>query len=384
MFAETNAVAVARPYTNPVHPPGCRKAPARTAPMRSQTTTPSPASCGRARLVVTMTRSRAAGSTSRLRDTGARRPREVGRGLVGRRDAALPGMPVRVVIHSSDVSRNCEISSLVSTRSGTWTPSAEMRARGRGRDGVRSRALVRAPTRRRRVVGQPHSFAPPASTAAASTIANISSPRQASWPSTVALTAALPTGPCTDVIVASRTSVSPGLTTRLKRTLSIPAKRPDSSLRPASARSGHCRGLGKRFDDQHAGHDLGFPGEVPGEPEVVVAQRPPGHAAYTRLQLVDLVDQQEGRAVRQQRLDLTAVELHGVLACVASRHAGVPRPITRATTASAIREGSSRGSSGRAAAVLCRGPRRPARAPRPRLRPSGRGEPAAAGAGRRP
>src|SRR5450830_2129599 len=71
-----------------------------------------------------------------------------------------------------------------------------------------------------------HSLASPDSMAAASTIANMSSPRQASWPSTVALTLARPTGPCTATTSASRRMVSPGFTTRLKRTLSMPTKRP--------------------------------------------------------------------------------------------------------------------------------------------------------------
>src|SRR5450756_313754 len=83
-----------------------------------------------------------------------------------------------------------------------------------------------------------HSFASPASMAAASTIANMSSPRQASWPSTVALTLARPTGPCTATTSASRRMVSPGFTTRLKRTLSMPAKRPILPLRNPAAGPG--------------------------------------------------------------------------------------------------------------------------------------------------
>ena len=70
-----------------------------------------------------------------------------------------------------------------------------------------------------------------------------------------------------------------------------------------SSRGGDGGRLGERLDDEHAGHD-GVAGEVPGEPEVVVAQRAAGYAAHARLELDDLVDEQEGRAVRQQRLDL--------------------------------------------------------------------------------
>ena len=56
-------------------------------------------------------------------------------------------MPVRVVIHSSEVSRNWPSSSLVSTRSGTWTPSALMRA---PRTRPRRRPITAWPLPRRR------------------------------------------------------------------------------------------------------------------------------------------------------------------------------------------------------------------------------------------
>ena len=156
-------------------------------------------------------------------------------------------------------------------------------------------------------------------------MANMSSPRQASWPSTVALTLARPTGPCTAMISASRVSVSPGLQTRLKRTLSMPANRPtlsppgaasaDGGTSPArrglgsGARGGDGRRLGERLDDEHAGHDR-VAGEVPGEPPVVVPERADGHAAHARLAVDDLVDEQKRRAVRQQLEHLLVRELH--------------------------------------------------------------------------
>ena len=87
-------------------------------------------------------------------------------------------MPVRVLIHSSDVSRNVLISSLV------------MHALGHvDAEGADARTAHEA------AAESDHSLASPAAMAAASTMANMSSPRQARSPSTVAFTAALPTGP---------------------------------------------------------------------------------------------------------------------------------------------------------------------------------------------
>ena len=108
-------------------------------------------------------------------------------------------MPVRSTIHSSFVSTSVESSSFVSTRSGTWQPEP----RDRDRDAVRlrrSRASAPAPT------------------------AKVSVPRTASWPSTVAFTLPRPTGPRTVSTLHSSVSTSPGRTTRLKRTSSMPAK----------------------------------------------------------------------------------------------------------------------------------------------------------------
>src|SRR6202011_4012314 len=59
--------------------------------------------------------------------------------------------------------------------------------------------------------------------------AKVSSPRTASWPSTVARTLPLPTGPRAASRSHSSVSTSPGRTIRLKRTASIPAK---SAIRP--------------------------------------------------------------------------------------------------------------------------------------------------------
>ena len=152
-----------------------------------------------------------------------------------------------------------------------WTPSAAMRA-------PRTRPLRQARSKLR--LGRLVTAA-----GASTTRANMSSPRHAIWPSTVARTLHLQRpGPCTlGVIPASSRSVSPGFTTRLKRTLSMPANRP---ILPWGNRAAGGRADGRRLrqglDDEDAGHDR-VAREVPGEQKVVGAQRTQRHAAHARV-----------------------------------------------------------------------------------------------------
>ncbi len=65
--------------------------------------------------------------------------------------------------------------------------------------------------------------------------------------------------------------------------------------------------LSDRLDRQHAGHDRP-PGKVAGEPPVVRADLAPPDDALARLELEDLVDEQERRPMRNERLDHVAAE----------------------------------------------------------------------------
>ena len=82
--------------------------------------------------------------------------------------------------------------------------------------------------------------------------ANVSVPRAASLPSTVAVALPRPTGPRIASISHVRVSVSPGETTRLNRQSSIPAK--NAILPRFCLLDEHCdrAGLGHRLDDEHA------------------------------------------------------------------------------------------------------------------------------------
>ena len=120
-------------------------------------------------------------------------------------------------------------------------------------------------------------------------IANISSPEQASSPSTVALASPNPIGPRVLVIVHSSRSVSPGTTCRLKRTLSMPAKNASLPWFSGSESSATAPHLRKRLDDEHAGHDR-VVGEVPRHPERVSAHVELADRRDTRLELEHAVD----------------------------------------------------------------------------------------------
>ncbi len=65
-------------------------------------------------------------------------------------------------------------------------------------------------------------------------------------------------------------------------------------------RDGAC--LGHRLDDQDAGHDRAA-GKVPGEPPVVLGNAPSCDDPLPGLELRHLVEQEKGRAVREDRLD---------------------------------------------------------------------------------
>ena len=66
--------------------------------------------------------------------------------------------------------------------------------------------------------------------------------------------------------------------------------------------NGDGAGLGDRLDREHAGHHRALR-KVAGEPPVVGADLAAADDALSRLQLEDLVDEQERRPVRDQLLD---------------------------------------------------------------------------------
>ena len=69
----------------------------------------------------------------------------------------------------------------------------------------------------------------------------------------------------------------------------------------------HRARLRERLDHQHAGHDR-LAGKVPAQEPFVAAHREARTHTRARLQLDDLVDQQERVAVRDDLLDLLAAE----------------------------------------------------------------------------
>src|SRR5207253_9454771 len=73
---------------------------------------------------------------------------------------------------------------------------------------------------------------------------------------------------------------------------------------------GDRSGLRDRLDREHARHHRPRR-EVPREPPVVGADRPPRDDALSRLQLENLVDEEERVPVRDDLLDLLAPEGHG-------------------------------------------------------------------------
>ena len=168
-------------------------------------------------------------------------------------------MPVRSMIHSSDVSTSVDSSSFVSTRSGTCTPRPVM------------------PTLR--------PFATPIMrSTCASCTANVSVPRTASSPSTVARALPRPIGPRTVSSVHSSVSSSPGRTMRLKRTSSMPAKsasRPRFSSSESTATAPACASASTIFTPGM----IGLPGKWPAQSSSVTrlraTTRAPGSSSTT-------------------------------------------------------------------------------------------------------
>ena len=108
-------------------------------------------------------------------------------------------------------------------------------------------------------------------------------------------------------LALERRSTSPGSTMRLNRQSSMPAKNGDLAAVLLGREHRDRAGLRDRLDRQHARHDRPL-GEVPGEPPVVGADLADADDALAGLELEDLVDEQERRAVRDQRLDHVAAE----------------------------------------------------------------------------
>src|SRR4029077_20177874 len=90
----------------------------------------------------------------------------------------------------------------------------------------------------------------------------------------------------------------------------------------------HRTGLREGLDHQHAGHDR-LARKVPAQEPLVATHGEACTDARARLQLHDLVDQQEGVAVRDDRLDLRAPER----CCESSAHAEPVRPGSSRSTA---------------------------------------------------
>ena len=137
--------------------------------------------------------------------------------------------------------------------------------------------------------------------------ANVSVPRAASLPSTLASARPLPIGPRMRSRSHVSSSSSPGSTIRLKRTPSMPAK---SASRPRFSSCAQHRDrarLRHRLDDQDAGHDRP-PGKVACQIPLVRANGLPRDDALAGLELDHLVDQEERVAVREDLFDLRFVE----------------------------------------------------------------------------
>src|SRR4051794_8928960 len=76
------------------------------------------------------------------------------------------------------------------------------------------------------------------------------------------------------------------------------AEQTELAQEPVVAPEREAAALGDRFDLEHAGQDRPAR-EVPGEERLVTGQMPPGPGRAARLQLDDLVHEQERRAVRK-------------------------------------------------------------------------------------
>src|ERR1019366_6018894 len=81
---------------------------------------------------------------------------------------------------------------------------------------------------------------------------------------------------------------------------------------PWDGRSQHdARGLGHGFDQQEA-RENGFGGKVPGKNRVFRIDELQGNTAEAGVQFFDPVDPQEGRAMRNHRLDFAALDHFGL------------------------------------------------------------------------
>ena len=182
-------------------------------------------------------------------------------------------MPVRSWIHASFVSTNLrEVVVRDDPRGGVGAEAGDADPRAGGGADHRSTAKVRVA-------------------------------RAASWPSTFARRLAPPIGPRTwSISHVERRGRRPGATMRLKRQSSMPAKK---AILPAvllEHERGDGAGLRHRLDDQDTGHH-GPLGEVAGEPPAVLGHAIARDDARAGLELDDLVEEQERRAVREDRLD---------------------------------------------------------------------------------
>ncbi len=149
--------------------------------------------------------------------------------------------------------------------------------------------------------------APFAAPITAAAVANVRVPRTASSSPTRATALPRPTGPRTASSSQVSVSSSPGSTIRLKRTSSIPAK--SASLpRFSSSDSAAIAPAWASASTMITPGMIGRPGKCPGKNHSSPRDELAGDDAHTRLELEHLVEEEEGIAVRDDRLDHVATE----------------------------------------------------------------------------
>ena len=133
--------------------------------------------------------------------------------------------------------------------------------------------------------------------------ANVSVPRAASSPPTRASARPLPIGPRTRSSIARQLQLVAGLDDPLEADAVDAREQREPTAVLLLGEHGDGAGLRHRLDDQDPGHDRPA-GEVPREVPLVRLNALARDRTRSRLQLDDLVDQQEGITMRQDRLDL--------------------------------------------------------------------------------
>ena len=269
--------AWASAYMKPVQPAERSYAAASTAPSASARIAAVDGNAMSGVTVATMRRSMSLPASpacaSASRAAGSARSESASSGAAIRRSR----MPVRSTIHSFDVSTNCASSSFVTTRSGTLHPSPVIDT---------SSPFLAVPIIRRRR-------------------------RQDRLGRKLAVDArpALALGDRAahaDELALEREDV-PRLDDPLEAAVVDAGEERDLPAVRLVGEDGDGAGLRDRLDREHAGHDRPL-GEVAREPPVVGADLAPADDALAGLELDDLVDEQERRAVRDELHDHVPAE----------------------------------------------------------------------------